>query len=193
MADESSYTPAFLKAIAFILPHEEEFARGHWGDENYVIPENVDGDSGGWTKYGIDQSSHRGVDVRNLDRAGAIAIYWREWLFREMDKLPEKLAIAMFDVWVNGGYAVRWLQAAINAVGFRAPQKDFKLPLQVDGDPGPSTLAAAWACDQAAVLNRFINERDARFESIADRFHQDRQFLAGWEQRDRDLRKFLTS
>ena len=138
MAGTSTYSEAFLRAVAFILPHEEEFARGHWGDENFVIPENVSGDSGGWTKYGIDASSHPGVDVKDLTRPQAIAI---------------------------------------------------SLPLTVDGDLGPKTLLAAQACDQAAVLQYFINERDARFESIATGARK--KFLAGWKQRDTDLREFL--
>ena len=124
MAD-SKYSPAFLKAIQFVLPHEEEFARNHWGDENFVITENVSGDSGGVTKYGIDASSHPGVDIANLTRDQAIAIYHDEWMWRNMDALPEKLSIAMFDVWVNGGFAVLWLQTAINKVGFPCP----RLPL----------------------------------------------------------------
>lgn len=184
-ADE--LTAPFLKAIAFILPHEESFARGHWGDENFVVTENVSGDSGGLTKYGIDASSHPGIDIKNLTRAGAIEIYWHEWLKHNLDFLPEKLAIAMFDVWVNGGHAVAWLQAAVNLV--RQSSR-----LAVDGVMGDGTLAAVHALGpdgEAAVVEHFIQERDARFESIARNNPQDRQFLDGWEQRDRDLEKFL--
>lgn len=181
--DTKKYSPAFLKAIEFILPHEEEFARGHWGDEAFVVAENVVGDSGGWTKYGIDASSHPGLDVKDLTRAQAIAIYFEEWRFREMDSLPEKFSIACFDVWVNGGFAIKWLQSALNKIAKLNP------PLIVDGDLGLKTLAAAAICDQAAVLTFFLNERDARFESLAKGSRK--KFLAGWEQRDADLRAFL--
>jgi lysozyme family protein len=54
---------------------------------------------------------------------------------------------------------------------------------------GPATIAAANACDENAVVKYFIKERDARFESIAT--GKRAKFLAGWEQRDRDLEKFL--
>jgi lysozyme family protein len=185
VADQTSYSTAFLKAIAFILPHEEEFARGHWGDENFVIAENVSGDSGGVTKYGIDASSHPGVDIKDLTRPQAIEIYHQEWKWRNMDALPEKLAVACFDVFVNGGFAVKWLQYALNIIGGIAG-----LRLIVDGDLGAKTLVAAQACDQDAVLRYFINERDARFVALATRPSQ-KQFLAGWEQRDTDLRKYL--
>jgi hypothetical protein len=68
----------FNLAIAFILPHEEEFARGYWGDERFVVVENVPGDDGGLTKYGIDEESHPDVDIANLTRDQAIAIYAKD-------------------------------------------------------------------------------------------------------------------
>jgi lysozyme family protein len=176
------YSRKFLRAIQFIFPHECEYARGHWGDENFVVAENVSGDSGGVTKYGIDASSHPGVDIRNLTRDGAIAIYAREWQKYGIEALPEKIAIAQFDVRVNGGYATKWLQLALNQVaGAR---------LVVDGSMGPATILAANQCDQDSVLRYFIRERDARFESIAAGPRA--KFLAGWESRDRDLEKFLS-
>jgi lysozyme family protein len=175
------YSPAFLRAIEFVLPHEEEFARGHWGDENFVVTENVAGDSGGLTKYGIDASSHPGINIRNLTRFGAIQIYAAEWHKHALDSLPEKIAIACFDVWVNGGHAVAWLQTALNKI--------CGTKLVVDGSLGPATIVAAQTHDLPQVLEYFIQERAARFESIATGSR--RKFLAGWKQRDRDLEKFL--
>ena len=179
---------AFQRAIAFILPHEEDFARGHWGDERFVIAENVDGDAGGVTKYGIDAASHPGVDVANLTRDEAIAIYQKEWQAHDMDAVPDKLAVAMFDVWVNGGHAVQWLQHAINES--RPP--GVKL-LDEDGDIGSATISAAKLCDQDVVLKDFIAQRNARFQILAQIHSNDRQFLAGWEQRDTDLTAYLAA
>jgi lysozyme family protein len=181
-------TAAFQKAIAFILPHEEDFARGHWGDENYVIAERVSGDNGGVTKYGIDQAAHPGVDVAHLTRADAVAIYAREWQQHGLDALPDKLAIAMFDVWVNGGYPVQWLQSAIND---HRPAGLTRLV--VDGRLGPVTLSEARLCDESAILREFLEERDARFEKLAASNPNNRQFLAGWEQRDKDLAAYLSA
>jgi lysozyme family protein len=180
MADNMLSSDKFLRAIKFVLPHEEEFARGHWDDENFVIAENVSGDSGGVTKYGIDAASHPGVDIKNLTRAGAIAIYWQEWCKYGIEALPAKIAIAQFDVRVNGGYAVKWLQRALCACGFN---------VVVDGIMGPATITAANAAPQACVVAYFLNERDARFKAIATGPRA--EFLAGWEQRDKDLRAFL--
>ncbi len=176
------YSEKFLRAIQFILPHEEEFARGHFGDENFVVAENVSGDSGGVTKYGIDASSHPGVDVANLTRDQAIAIYWQEWEKYNIELLPEKIAIAQFDVRVNGGQAAKWLQRALNEVE--------DADLVVDGVIGPKTLAAANRCDQDDLILYFIAIRDNRFERLA-RNPARRKFLDGWKQRDCDLENFL--
>lgn len=178
---------AFNTAIAFVLPHEEEFARGHWGDEKYVVTENVEGDAGGLTKYGIDQAGNPGVDVANLTRDQAIVIYHlRYWSAHNLDSLPDKLAIAAFDVWVNGGHANLWLQHAYNVTHPSAPQ------LVEDGQLGPKSLAALAASDQDAILRVFLQERDDRFKALASRPSQ-AKFLAGWMQRDKDLSAALAA
>jgi len=178
---------AFDTAIKFILPHEEEFARGHWGDENYVITENVDGDSGGLTKWGIDKSSHPNVDIANLTKDAAVMIYYGEWENHNLDSLPDKLAICAFDVWVNGGHANQWLQMAYNCVDGNKPF------LKEDGVLGPISLAALNSCSPIeidSIVKQFLAERDARFEQLA-RTESMAKFLSGWEQRDADLRKYL--
>jgi lysozyme family protein len=178
------YSSAFNRAITFVLPHECEYARGHWGDENFVVTENVSGDAGGLTKYGIDQASHRSVDVAHLDRAGAIAIYHDEWRAHNLDSVPERIAIAMFDVWVNGGHAVRWLQLALN--------KLCRAALDVDCDLGPATIkAVGHVSNEDAVLRYFMSERDARFDAIVAARPSQAKFLNGWKDRDRDLANFL--
>jgi lysozyme family protein len=170
----------------FVLPHECEYARGHWGDQNYVVTENVPGDAGGLTKFGLDQRSHPGVDIADLTRDQALAIYYDEdWKWRGIGLLPEKIAIALVDVRINGGFPIRWLQIALNKISNLDP------PLTIDGDLGPKTLSAVQACNQSAVITYFLRERDARFESIATGPRA--KFLAGWEQRDRDLEKFLAA
>jgi lysozyme family protein len=177
------FSPAFLHAINFVLPHEEEFARGHWGDENYVIAEHDPHDPGGATKFGIDQRSHPNIDIEHLTRDQAIAIYYQEWRFYHIFLLPERIAIAQFDVRVNGGHAVAWLQRAINAVGH--------LSLKVDGVLGPATINAANTVNETPVLRYFINERDQRFAALAADNANFASFLKGWLQRDRDLRAYL--
>lgn len=174
----------FNQAITFVLPHETEYVRGHWGDDHFVITENDPSDAGGRTRYGIDARSHPGVEIDSLTRDGAIKIYWLEWVRHQMERLPAKLAIAAFDVWVNGGHASRWLQHAYNATHPAAPQ------LVEDGAIGPKSLAALHGCCEDAMLREFLAQRDARFRVLAQKSSQ-RKYLAGWLKRDADLRKFL--
>jgi lysozyme family protein len=177
------FSTAFLHAINFVLPHEESFARGHWGDENFVVAEHDSHDPGGTTKYGIDQRSHPGIDIEHLTRDGAIMIYYQEWRFYHIFALPEKIAIAQFDVRVNGGHAVAWLQRALNQVGH--------MKLTVDGVMGPATIAAANDVPETPVLRYFIQQRDERFRALAAGNVEFNRYLDGWLQRDKDLRVFL--
>lgn len=179
------YPPAFQTAIRFILEHETEFTKGHYGDYNHVRTEDVPGDNGSTTRYGIDKTSHPRVDVAGLTLNDAIDIYWHEFQQHQCDKLPDKLAIAAFDVWVNGGHANEWLQAAFNANRGDQPE------LAEDGNLGPVSLAALAGCDQDAVLNDFCNYREQRFRRLAERPSL-AQFKAGWLQRSTDLRALLS-
>jgi lysozyme family protein len=181
----SSPREVFNRAIAFILPSECEYARGHWGDMNYVVTENVPGDSGGLTKFGVDQASHPKIDIANLTQEGAIDIYWDEWQAHNLDLLPDRLAIAAFDVWVNGGHASKWLQHAYNVTHPNFEQ------LTEDGELGPKSIFALKGSNQDEILAEFFKQRDARFHAIAT--GERARFLAGWLQRDFDLKKFLVA
>ncbi len=180
----------FDRAIAFVLPHENAYARGHWGDENYVVVENVSGDAGGLTKYGIDQRSHPDVDIVHLTKSQAVSIYRKTyWDAHNLDALPDKLAICAFDVWVNGGNANLWLQHAYNI----APSHGNKPFLKEDGVLGPISLAALASANLNEMVTLFIGQRDTRFRFLASHYANDERFLLGWLQRDADLRKFLGS
>ena len=81
--------------------------------KNKVIPflwewegtkyENVEGDDGGATKYGIDQRSHPNVDIKNLTAEQATEIYWNEWIKDGCEHLPAPLDWLFFDACVNCG------------------------------------------------------------------------------------------
>lgn len=176
------YSPAFLSAIKFVLPHETEYVPGHWGDLNFVRTENVPGDSGGLTKYGIDKSSHPGVDIANLDYDKAVEIYHQEWLAHRLDLLPERLAIAAFDVYVNGGYPILWLQQSYNIT--------HNGDLAEDNNLGPLTLSCLSKGNPDAILRVFLSERAARFTALSHRPAL-YKFLKGWLARNNDLRAFL--
>ena len=181
----TNYTTAFQTAMTFILPHEVEFEHGDYGDYDHIRTENVAGDNGGATRYGVDAESHPGIDVDNLDLDAALAIYWSEWQKHECDLLPDKLGIAAFDVWVNGGHANVWLQHAYNETN--APEDE---ALAEDGNLGPASIAALAACDQDAVLRVFLEQRQARFATLARKLNY-AQFLDGWTNRNEDLAALL--
>lgn len=71
-----------------------------WEGESY---ENDPDDPGGATKYGIDQRSHPGIDIRALTKAQAVAIYWSEWLECHCDRMTHPFAEIYFNCAVNMG------------------------------------------------------------------------------------------
>src|ERR1700679_343274 len=87
----------------FIYPHENAYAPGHDGDPNFVITEDVPGDSGGLTKYGVDASSHPGVDIAGLTASSAELIYWQDMCAGQSQRLPGRLTYYHFDCEVNLG------------------------------------------------------------------------------------------
>lgn len=180
------YTPAFITAAKFILPHETEFVRGHFNDweEEAVRTENDPNDPGGTTRYGIDQRSHPNFNIKALTLENALNIYWEEWLRNRLDLLPDRLAIAAFDVYVNGGYPIKWLQH-----GYNETHLDTK-HLVEDNRLGPLTLTALKSGNQDAILRFFFKERDQHLIKLAEqpRFAG---FLKGWIARDTDLEKVL--
>lgn len=90
----------------FIYPHEAAYRKGHYGDLNYVVFEDVKGDAGGVTKWGIDVASHRSLGeqgIKNLTIEQADEIYWKEFQDGGCDKLSYPLSYAYFDCQVNAG------------------------------------------------------------------------------------------
>lgn len=96
-------TTRFSKFIDFILDHETEYKKGHWGDDNFVRVENDPDDPGGTTKYGIDKRSHPRIDIENLTKEDAINIYFEEWTEAEIQNNPYPLGEIYFNAVVNCG------------------------------------------------------------------------------------------
>lgn len=113
---------------------------GHEGE--YV---NNPADPGGETKFGISKRSYPNVDIKNLTREGAKAIYLRDfWNRINAGKLADGVAYQLFDFAVNSGIetAVRYFQRALGVAD--------------DGHWGPVSQSAADAAtetDQIMLLN----------------------------------------
>ena len=112
-------------------------------------------DPGGLTKFGISKRAYPSVDIRNLTREAAIAIYRADfWSRVQGDKLPRAIAFQALDAAVNHGIgnAVRWLQRAAKVAD--------------DGVIGPMTLAAIGRADPADLVLLFNAERLAFYTKL---------------------------
>lgn len=174
----------FQRACWFELDHETEFNSGHqddYSDESFVRTENVPGDPGGVTRYGIDASGNPGVDVPNLTFDGAVQIYLdKYWTINghSMDETPLGWGEVLFDIHVNGGNGVQMAQRAAAMCG---------VAVNIDGVLGPETISAM---DQAGDqgLSNLLHLRQDRYDVLAqENPGQFGQFLAGWTQRNDDL------
>ena len=93
-----------------------------------VISENDPSDPGGLTKWGIDQRSHPGVNIRSLTESQALDIYRREyWDRNKIDSMPAKLGEAYFNCCVNcgAGRAKKILAQSRDAASFILAQEGF--------------------------------------------------------------------
>ena len=116
---------------------------GHEG--GYV---NNPEDPGGETNWGISKRSYPNIDIKNLTRDGANAIYLRDfWNRIKGDKLYDGVAYQLFDFAVNSGIetAVRYFQRAIGVAD--------------DGHWGPLSQAAADAMSETDSLMLINAER----------------------------------
>jgi lysozyme family protein len=178
----------FKLALKFVMDHECVFGKGHYGDMAHVICEDVSGDSGGLTKFGIDQASHPQINIRALDYSQAAQIYRdNEWTRCRCDELPDGYDIAVFDIAVNNGMgtAVKLLQQALNKAGAEPP-------LQVDGFIGAKTIAAAKRIGDAG-LTPLLQARLQRYYDIVHAHPSQKKFLNGWIDRNHDLTRAVAA
>lgn len=140
--------------------------------------ENVPGDRGGPTKFGIDQRSHPAVNIRGLTRDQAKGIYREDyWAPIRGPELPWPLDVVMMDIAVNNGRtrAVQWLQQQVGTV--------------CDGVFGPRTMAALRKERATAIAKRLLDRRERFYNDIA--VGTQRKFLKGWLNRNDSLRAYI--
>lgn len=155
----------FERAIEVVLAHE--------GDAYTDNPN----DRGGPTKFGIAQRWHPDVDVRELTRAQAIEIYWeRYWQGHGYERLPERVAIKVFDLVVNLGEqtVIHCLQRALRACGIH---------VKTDGLLGPETCEAAGRADEAVLLAALRSEAAGEYRLRVARDADQATFRDGWMNR----------
>jgi lysozyme family protein len=174
----------FEKALQFVFEHECEFKKGHYGDMDYVVSENVDNDPGGLTKWGLDQRSHKDVSIETLTKEQATEIYRKEyWERNYCDTLDWPLNKVHFDNCVNmgAGQAVKLLQRVCGA--------------HDDGAWGPNTKAAVVAACKVrsaeVVAKQVIEKKREFYEKLAEAKPALAKFKQGWLNRTNDLEKAI--
>ena len=119
-----AYSPDFLAAVGAVLD-----------DEGGYIDNRAD--RGGPTKFGISHRDYPTLDIKNLTRDAAIALYYRDfWIKFSLDLLPASISAKVFNVVVLMGphSAILCLQQALQACGYAVSH---------DGVIGPQTAFAA--------------------------------------------------
>jgi len=155
---DAAYSAAFLAAVAITLAQEGGYS-------------NNPADPGGETNFGISKRMYPSVDIKNLTRDGAIEIYHRDyWTPVRGDELAFPVALTLFDIQVNGGAPVKWLQQALGVTA--------------DGILGSGTIAAAHAATDARALAARIMRRRVMYWASLGTFAE---FGAGWVQRAFDV------
>lgn len=114
--------PAFVPGVSPVVPAGRRASTaivpppvgrtGGVGDRSSLIRFVIDDleggdklvrDSGGLTKWGVSENGNPGVDIANLTRGEAEAIYARKYWIAELDGLDRDAAAVAFDASVNHG------------------------------------------------------------------------------------------
>lgn len=137
----------FLFAINLVLSAEGELSVDPEDDGNWTGGAQGKGELVG-TKYGISAAQYPSIDIRGLNRAQAVQIYWRDyWIPNRCEDMPIRTAAAYFDACVNQGPNLAAV-ALQRALGVKA-----------DGVVGPITLAAARSSEDTELVWRVLAER----------------------------------
>lgn len=155
----------FDQAVAFVL--RKQIEGGYVNDPR---------DPGGETNFGISKRSYPKENIKTLTRERAIELYKRDYRDRPgCDKLPPRLAVALFDCAVNQGATI-------------APQlMQRALGTTPDGIIGPITAAAAAKANQDDAVIQFIGWRLRRYAFTANAS----TYMRGWSNRVLELQRFL--
>ncbi|OUR62247.1 hypothetical protein A9Q74_06210 [Colwellia sp. 39_35_sub15_T18] len=160
---DDSLPPVASQAILRILEEEK----------GYV---NNPNDKGLETKYGITKRWYPTLDIKNLTSVKASKIYYRDyWCFNKCDKLPQDIALTLFDSAVNqgGNFARKALQQTLN--------------VKADGIIGSKTIAAAFAAPSLILITQFTRLRCQQYTNLVQADISQVEFIEGWVDRALDI------
>ena len=167
-------------------------------------------DRGGLTKFGVDlammqdiASTQAGRDtldrmgiilpvtrntIKNLTETQAASIYrWQAWEMLNLDLIPLRPAVVIYDAAVNSGpkQSVKFAQRGYNAC------VAYGQPLDTDGIMGPATRKAMQQADTDKILMAMLDQREKFFYDLVAAKPSQEVFLRGWLNRVTDLRRYV--
>lgn len=165
-------SPAFVRARDFTEVHEGGYS-------------NDPADKGGETNFGVSKKAYPKLNIKNLKRDQARAIYKQDyWDKIKGDSLPSDISMVVFDHAVNAGVgnASKHLQLLIGSK-------------KVDGIIGSRTLAqlSRYLVDNSShdLALKLLDKREWFYKRLAIRDSSQSQHLGSWLGRVNELRKLL--
>ena len=161
------YSEPFIQAVNFTLSEEGGYS-------------NNPADPGEETKYGISKRSYPDLDIANLTKEQAIAIYYRDFwapeLYKDITYTP--IAIKIFDLAVNMGPSTihKLVQTTLNNI-------DPNNNLTVDGILGPISIAAINKAQSITLLAQIKIAAANYYHIIASNNIKEAGFLYDWLKR----------
>jgi lysozyme family protein len=143
-------------------------------------------DPGGATRWGIAKKFHPSVDVKNLSKEGAVAIYKeRYWDALSLDSITSQhIRWKVFDMAVNLGVdrAARFLQVAVGVT--------------VDGKVGPVTISrtntyTSSGVGEAKVMDKLIELQMKHYIAKVKETPKKIKYIDGWANRAFDRGVFV--
>ena len=134
---------------------------------------NIEGDAGGETKFGITKKSYPTLDIANLTEEQAIEIYRKDFIEKvNLHFLTnEKIFAKVFDVGVNmnPARAIRFLQEVVGA--------------KVDGVLGAETANLANSSDEKLVIDGVRKLQILHYAKRVTNDQTQAKFMLGWVNR----------
>lgn len=171
----------------FILPWEI----GH--DMTGAYHEDAN-DPGGATKWGICKRDFPDIDIKNLDMASALRIYFQEYWLKTgrqksyCDSIPHPLNFSHLDCCVNVGNWKRLKDGTPYFTGRANMMLQRAVEVDDDGLIGKITLAAIEKLDPLRITSMIIDQRDNYYQSLGTWANE---YKEGWLNRTTALRKYL--
>ncbi len=169
-------TERFLKAMPFVFEHE-----GGYND--------VKNDKGGATNWGVSLRFLRSInkdidgdgdvdfmDIKKLTKENAMEIYYNNFWKNLYEKLPEKLAIKLFDTGINAGTTRSniLLQRALRSLGSN---------IKEDGAIGQLTMNELVKYNEKQLLISYCKVQKDFYDSIIQKDPTQEKFRKGWHNR----------